>query len=75
MPETVYNNPGHASGVSRQSVTIVADNRMALPASLAVEYSGCFFSAALLAAPSDTLGLESVILQRPLRCGRAGLHE
>jgi hypothetical protein len=39
MPGIVWNNSGHASCVARQSATIVADNRLALPPSLAVEYS------------------------------------
>ncbi|MFT5174641.1 MAG: hypothetical protein ACI8W7_002828 [Gammaproteobacteria bacterium] len=39
VPEIVCNNSGRASCVARQSATIVADNRLALPPSLAVEYS------------------------------------
>ncbi|MFT5173328.1 MAG: hypothetical protein ACI8W7_001503 [Gammaproteobacteria bacterium] len=50
-----------ASGVARQSATIVADNRLALAPSMAVEYGRILPSRALLAARSNTLGLESVI--------------
>jgi hypothetical protein len=42
MPGLVCNNSGFASGVARQSATIVPDNRLPLPPSLAVEYSRVF---------------------------------
>jgi hypothetical protein len=42
VPGIVWNNSGHASGVARQSATIVADNRLALAPSMAVEYSRVF---------------------------------
>ena len=42
VPQVVRNNSGHGSCVDRQSATIVADNRLALAPSLAVEYSRVF---------------------------------
>ncbi|MFT5172209.1 MAG: hypothetical protein ACI8W7_000373, partial [Gammaproteobacteria bacterium] len=36
VPEIVCNNFGHASCVARRSATIVPDNRLALPPSMAV---------------------------------------
>jgi hypothetical protein len=55
-----------ASGVTRQSATIVADNRLALPASLAVEYGRILPCRALLAARSTSLGLGLVISRHSL---------
>jgi hypothetical protein len=42
MREIVCNNSDRASFVARQSATIVPDNRLALPPSLAVDYSRVF---------------------------------
>ena len=71
MPGIVCNNSGHASGVARQSATIVPDNRLALPPSMAVEYSRVLLHPrALLAWRFGTLVVASFISTGALRVCR-----